>query len=537
MAPISSLPSSSCKAFSTFSSSGGDSSFRRNFNPTSTSDRFTRRRSRCRNQKAGIRYSDKQNKPRSIAGEQSMTGRREALVELTVAALTIPITASNAALPDKETGREMERSYPAPKLYLLVVLLPLIVFLTSQYVTSNEFDNQFSQRTSRNGSASEPQQVHISMVGKDHIRVTWITEDKQVQSSVQYGKEPGRYDANASGEHTSYKYFSYTSGKIHHVKIGPLEPDTVYYYQCGGHGSELTLKTPPSNYPIEFAVVGDLGQTEWTKSTLDSINSTNYDMFLLPGDLSYADGDQHLWDSFGRLVEPYASQRPWMVTEGNHEIETIPILHSEGFIAYNSRWLMPYEESGSSSNLYYSFEVAGCHIIMLGSYADFEAGSDQYKWLIADLAGVDRKRTPWLVVLVHAPWYNTNHAHQGDGEDMRRSLEELLYDARVDVVFAGHVHAYERFTRIYDNQADPAGPVYITVGDGGNHEGLALKFKTPASPLSLYREASFGHGRLRILDDRRAHWSWRRNDDSDSEIADEIWLTNLVSTMHDSDEL
>jgi hypothetical protein len=30
---------------------------------------------------------------------------------------------------------------------------------------------------------------------------------------------------------------------------------------------------------------------------------------------------------------------------------------------------------------YYSFEVAGAHILMLGSYTDFGPDSDQYKWL------------------------------------------------------------------------------------------------------------------------------------------------------------
>lgn len=173
--------------------------------------------------------------------------------------------------------------------------------------------------------------------------------------------------------------------------------------------------------------------------------SRDHDVFLLPGDLSYADSQQPLWDSFGRLVEPYASRRPWMTTEGNHEAETFPIIYPHGFRAYDARWAMPYVESGSPSNLYYSFNVAGSHIVMLGSYAEFEPSSAQYKWLEADLARVDRRATPWLVVLLHAPWYNTNLAHQGEGESMREAMEELLFTARVDVVFAGHVHAYERF--------------------------------------------------------------------------------------------
>jgi acid phosphatase type 7 len=111
---------------------------------------------------------------------------------------------------------------------------------------------------------------------------------------------------------------------------------------------------------------------------------------------------------------------------------------------------MPYEESGSTSNLYYSFNVAGAvHVIMLGSYTQYGSNSDQYKWLVSDLAKVDRSVTPWLIVLLHAPWYNTNTAHQGEGEKMRKVMEAVLYKSRVDVVFAGHVHAYERFVRLF----------------------------------------------------------------------------------------
>ncbi|KAJ6348348.1 hypothetical protein OIU76_004756 [Salix suchowensis] len=206
------------------------------------------------------------------------------------------------------------------------------------------------------------------------MRVTWITDDKHAPSIVEYGKQQGTYSAKVTGNHTSYRYFFYSSGKIHHVKIGPLEPGTVYYYRCGGSGPELSFKTPPATFPLEFVVIGDLGQTEWTTSTLTHASSRDYDVFLLPGDLSYADTNQPLWDSFGRLVEPHASRRPWMVTEGNHEIEIFPIIQPRGFKAYNARWLMPYEESNSSSNLYYSFNVAGAHVIMLGSYTDYDEG-------------------------------------------------------------------------------------------------------------------------------------------------------------------
>jgi len=294
-------------------------------------------------------------------------------------------------------------------------------------------------------------QVHISVVGAKKMCISWVTDDRSAPSVVEYGRSPGKYTASATGDHTTYHYFFYKSGAIHHVTIGPLDPGTTYYYRCGKAGDEFRLRTPPAALPIEFVVIGDLGQTGWTASTLSHIGGGDYDMLLLPGDLSYADTRQPLWDSFGRLVQLLASARAWMVTEGNHEMETLPVVELAPFAAYNARWRMPHEESGSRSNLYYSFDAAGgaAHVVMLGSYAAFGEGSEQRRWLEADLARVDRRRTPWLLVLLHAPWYNTNQAHQGEGEKMRLAMERMLYEARVDVVFAGHVHAYERFVSYY----------------------------------------------------------------------------------------
>ncbi|XP_076888073.1 purple acid phosphatase 18-like [Bidens hawaiensis] len=383
--------------------------------------------------------------------------------------------------------------------------------------------------------SSQPQQVHISLAGENHIRVTWITSNPSSPSLVEYGTSPGKYTSRGHGDTTSYSYILYNSGTIHHTVIGPLKPNTVYYYRCGGEGAEFHFKTPPSNFPVTFAVAGDLGQTGWTKSTLDHIDLCEYDVHLLPGDLSYADYIQRRWDTFGELVQPLASARPWMVTQGNHEKENIPFF-IDGFEAYNARWKMPYEESGSSSNLYYSFEVAGAHVVMLGSYTDYDENSEQYNWLKADLSTVDRKKTPWLLALFHVPWYNSNYAHQGAGDKMMEAMEPLLYAAGVDIVFAGHVHAYEQSKRVYNGKSDPCGAIHITIGDGGNKEGLAHKYKDPSPEWSVFREASFGHGELKIVNSTHAFWSWHRNDDDESVRSDEAWITSFTTTGCDTKE-
>lgn len=96
------------------------------------------------------------------------------------------------------------------------------------------------------------------------------------------------------------------------------------------------------------------------------------------------------------------------------------------------------------------------------------------------------------------------------------------------------VHAYERSNRVYNYSLDPCGPLYITVGDGGNREKMAItyaddpencpdpsitpdpymggfcatnftfgpakgKFCWDRQPeFSAFRESSFGHGILEV---------------------------------------
>lgn len=47
---------------------------------------------------------------------------------------------------------------------------------------------------------------------------------------------------------------------------------------------------------------------------------------------------------------------------------------------------------------------------------------------------------------------------------------------------------------------------------------------------SVFREASFGHGELKMVNSSHALWSWHRNDDDEPVRSDQVWITSLVSS-------
>ncbi|KAF7057906.1 hypothetical protein CFC21_065059, partial [Triticum aestivum] len=69
----------------------------------------------------------------------------------------------------------------------------------------------------------------------------------------------------------------------------------------------------------------------------------------------------------------------------------------------------------------------------------------------------------------------------------------------------------------------------VTIGDGGNREGLADEYMDPQPKTSVFREASFGHGRLQVVNATLALWTWHRNDDDQPVVADQVWITSLAS--------
>ncbi|KAI3443536.1 hypothetical protein Pfo_000201 [Paulownia fortunei] len=404
-----------------------------------------------------------------------------------------------------------------------------------------------------------PEQVHMTQgdhVGRSMI-ISWVTPVHSSPSVVTYweakGKHSHKHKAHATT--TTYRYYNYTSGYIHHATIRRLKYDTKYIYELGEHKEtrRFSFTTPPKvgpDVPYTFGVIGDLGQTYDSNQTFEHyVSNTKGQAVLFVGDLSYADDhpfhDNVRWDTWGRFVEKSTAYQPWIWTAGNHEIDYAPeIEENTPFRPYTHRYHVPYKASKSTSPLWYSIKRASAYIIVLSSYSAYGKYTPQYNWLQQELPKVNRAETPWLIVLVHSPWYNSNNYHYMEGESMRVMFEPWFVQNKVDIVFAGHVHSYERSERISNVQynitnglsapiKDTSAPVYITIGDGGNIEGLANGFTDPQPSYSAFREASFGHAILEIKNRTHAFYTWHRNQDNEPTVAD----STKIQTTYSSNEI
>ncbi|GER51596.1 purple acid phosphatase [Striga asiatica] len=302
-----------------------------------------------------------------------------------------------------------------------------------------------------------PQQVHITQGDYDGkaVIISWVTTDEPGSNKIRYGLSEGHYDFTAEGTVHNYTFYNYKSGYLHQALVDGLQYDTKYYYEIGDGDSsrKFWFQTPPQINPdasYKFGIIGDLGQTFNSLSTLDHCMKTGAQAILFVGDLSYADRyDNHdigvRWDTWGRFVEKSAAYQPWIWSAGNHEIEYFPHLGEvTPFRNYLQRYPTPYPASKSSNPLWYAIRRGSAHVIVLSSYSPF----------------------------------------------------------------------------------DKSAPIYITVGDGGNQEGLANRFRVPQPEYSAFREASYGHSTLEIMNRTHAFYHWNRNDDGKLTPADSFVLHN-----------
>lgn len=130
--------------------------------------------------------------------------------------------------------------------------------------------------------------------------------------------------------------------------------------------------------------------------------------------------------------------------------------------------------AGPAGKGWYSYDLGDWHVIVLNSNCArvaCEAGSEQERWLRADLAASAHRCT---LAYWHHPRFSSDARH-GDNAAVG-PFWDALYEYGADLVLGGHAHVYERFgPQDPAGRADPASGIrQIIVGTGGrNHYGFS----------------------------------------------------------------
>jgi hypothetical protein len=278
--------------------------------------------------------------------------------------------------------------------------------------------------------------------------------------------------------------------RIYSAQVGALEAGTQYEYAvacagadagaCGDGAQWFNYTTDLPGRVVTFAVFGDMGVDNDQSIGLLTQGAASglYDAVLHFGDVAYDlhEEDGKRGDDYQALLQPVAANLPYHICPGNHEA-------TDDFKQYRARWGKSMPNAGPGG-IYHSFDVGLVHVVMFSSevwfyFSEYGLGQlmEQHRWLHADLAAVNRTKTPWVVTMAHRP---TMCSANDDDDDCHHAaslvrsgvggvegFEKLLKEYSVDVHLAGHEHSYERFWPAYDRKAtqqnyvDPAATVHV----------------------------------------------------------------------------
>ncbi|SMC49722.1 metallophosphoesterase [Lentzea albidocapillata] len=228
------------------------------------------------------------------------------------------------------------------------------------------------------------------------------------------------------------------------------------------------------------AAVGDVCGSSCNQ-TAPVVGNMNPQALILTGDNAYNSGTL---TEYRNNYDPHYGQFKSITypTPGNHEYGTSG---AQGYFDYFGA------RAGERGKGYYSFDVGDWHFVALNSNISRDASSAQVTWLKNDLAANTK---PCTAAFFHHPRFSkSNH---GDNSTIT-AFWDALYNAKADLVVAGHDHNYQRYALARSNGTpDPNGVRQLLIGTGGR--GFYRFGSSTAGPVEAGNDNTFGVGKLTL---------------------------------------
>ena len=372
------------------------------------------------------------------------------------------------------------------------------------------------------------------------VTVNWATTTGVTTGSVTYGRSGVEsctaHTANATrtaitvGSTAEYQWKATITG---------LSRNTAYCYRIGGGSTDLlgsdaspvfrTQLAAGSTATFSFAVIGDWGWQDTAALNTDQANvlariaSSGARFAVSTGDIAYQSGTQ---TNYGDLVQTGASVStvfgpsywkvpgasiPMFNVLGNHGLNSTALTNwpekraastSGGRYAMETYCCTNGTRSASYPSAWYAFQTGKARFYILdAAWANSNVGtadlykndydnhwtpsSDEYEWLAQDLAA---HPGGLKFAFFHFPLYSPNSTEASDTY-LRgaSSLQGLLQDNGVNLIFNGHAHTYARAT--------PSGmPASYVTGGGGAKLEPASRCDAPIAAALGWSYSSSTHG-------------------------------------------
>lgn len=321
----------------------------------------------------------------------------------------------------------------------------------------------------------------------DRLNLLWHTSDHDADWSVRYRlKRPGAAWRTA-GKPAMQRIVVRTiePHRVYRTELNGLAPGAEFEYEVQRAGTVVFSSTgkarPTARQPYRLVIFGDCAAgTMEQRAIAYQTYKQKPDMVFIPGDIVYSRG--RISEYRAKFFPVYNAEQAdpsvgapllrstlFIAAPGNHDILNPDLTRDPDALAYFYYWSQPLNgpanPAGSPNSPFlkgeqpdkdaffqaagqtfprmanYSFNYGNAHWTVLDAnpYVDWTSPVLR-EWLRSDLQSA--QSATWRFVAFHHPGFNSSRAHFD--EQQMRVIADVFEEGKVDVVFSGHVHNYQR---------------------------------------------------------------------------------------------
>jgi acid phosphatase type 7 len=322
---------------------------------------------------------------------------------------------------------------------------------------------------------------------------------------------------------------------VYRAQLSALPPGEEFRYRVRKSGEtifESSARARKSAAQTQrFVLFGDCAQdTPAQRAVAYQASRIDPDFLFIPGDIVYSSGriSEYRTKFFpvynadhadAATGAPLLRSVPFIAAPGNHDSALQNFKRFPDALAYFFYWDQPLngpvvhgsktshvltaDEAVQASFLSaagsrypvmanFSFDYGNVHWTVLDSNVYMDWSNEALRdWVAKDLASA--KNATWRFVAFHHPGFNSSQTHFTD--QWMRVLSPVFEQGKVDIVFAGHVHNYQRsFPLTFAPKAQADGSALGPKGEVAGDWKLDHSFTDGKSPQGVIYIVSGGGG-------------------------------------------